>query len=98
MYHTYKYGSEGESETTNIKMQKPRFLIEIGVFCNRYKKDYALFSSFFSSRGGLGISAFLDTFSFLVFGSNPKYFTWNTSPILTTSETFSVRSQANSDT
>ena len=38
------------------------------------------------------------TFSFLVLGSSPKYFTIKTSPILTTSETFSVLSQANSET
>ena len=47
---------------------------------------------------GLGRIAFLETFSFLVLGSIPKYLTSITSPILTISVTFSVRFQSNSDT
>ena len=56
---------------------------------SKTKKNYSFLS-------GFGNKAFRDIFSFRVLESIPKYLTSNTSPILTTSVTFSVLSQASS--
>ena len=45
---------------------------EMGFSINKPLVNYKIDYSFFSSRGGLGKSAFLDTFSFLVLGLDPK--------------------------
>src|SRR5690606_14651538 len=57
-----------------------------------------LYSGLPSGFGRRGNNSLRDTFGFLVFGSNPKYFTSKTSPSLKTSDVFSMRFQSNSDT